>query len=205
MGFSLPLDHLPQHGLLVQAVHDSLDVVFGLGCGFQFSEPCLNQHRLHPRDAGCSPLRADSLDDAEVGDDCRIAHLTVLEVFTGPTLLDFHHAFVFDKPVKNGVEGRLHHGQGRVLLIEFEHESFEMPFCGGLRGNLVEAQKQGSSLVGYGVLVAVLPSPLIVCPRNLAQGPALKTLPSELQGFAPVQSRRPDRLYLSLFHDPAKN
>ena len=108
----------------------------------------MNQHRFHPRDAGSSPLRADSLDDAEVGDDCRIAQLTVLEMFTGATLLDLHHAFVLDKPVKNGVERRLHHGQGGVFLIEFEHESFEMPLRGGLRGKLVEAQEQGFSLIG---------------------------------------------------------
>ena len=103
-------------------------------------------------------------------------------MFTGPTLLDFHHAFVPDKPVKNGVEGRFHHGQGWVLLIEFEHESFEMPFCGGLGEKLGELQNKDFLLLVRG-LVAVLPSLFIVCPRNLAQGAALKTLPSELQGF----------------------
>jgi len=34
-----------------------------------------------------------------------------------------------------------------------------------------------------GVLVAVLPSPLIVSPRNPAQTASLKALPCELQGF----------------------
>ena len=113
----LPLHHLPQHGLLVQAIHDCLDVAFGFGRGFQFSEPSLNQHRLHSRDAGGSPLRANSLDDAEVGDYRRVAQQAFLEVFTGATLLDFYHAFVLDKPVKNRVEGRLQHGQGRVLCV----------------------------------------------------------------------------------------
>ncbi len=93
-------------------------------------------------------FRTDSLDDAEVGDDCRIAQVTILEMLTGPNLLDFHHAFVLDKPVKNGVECRLHHGQGGVLLIEFEQESFEMPLRSGLRGKLVETQEQGFSLIG---------------------------------------------------------
>lgn len=68
-------------------------------------------------------------------------------------------------------------------MIEFEHESFEMPFCGGLRGKVVEPEEKGFLLMRRGILVAVLPSPLLVCPRNLAKGAALKTLPSELQGF----------------------
>src|SRR5580698_2825973 len=35
----LPLDHLPQHGLLIQTMYDGLDVSFGLGGGFEASEP----------------------------------------------------------------------------------------------------------------------------------------------------------------------
>jgi DNA polymerase IV len=62
----LPFDHLPQHGLFVQAIHDCLDVTFGLWRSFHFSKPCLNQHRLYSRHAGGSPLRANSLDDAQV-------------------------------------------------------------------------------------------------------------------------------------------
>lgn len=32
---SLPLDHLPQHGLLIQAMYDGFDVTFGLVCSFE--------------------------------------------------------------------------------------------------------------------------------------------------------------------------
>jgi hypothetical protein len=34
---ALPLDHLPQHGFLIQAMYDGLDVTFGFGSGFQVS------------------------------------------------------------------------------------------------------------------------------------------------------------------------
>jgi hypothetical protein len=61
-----------------------------------------------------------------------------------------------------------------------------MPFCGSLRGKLVEAQEQGFSLHGYEILVSVLPSPLIVGPRNLAQGAALRRCRVNFKDFAPV-------------------
>ena len=75
-----------------------------------------------------------------------------------------------------------------------------------LRGKLLCANEHGFSFAGEGVLVAVLPGPLIVCPRNSAQGASLKSLPSEFQGrVTPVQSEQRGWLYLSLCHVPATN
>lgn len=45
-----------------------------------------------------------------------------------------------------------------------------------LRGKLFCADEHGFSFAGEGGLIAVLPGPLIVCPRNFAQGAALQEL-----------------------------
>src|ERR1700679_392075 len=57
-----------------------------------------------------------------------------------------------------------------------------MPLDRDLRGELFDAQKHRLSRIGCGVLVTVFPGPLLVGPRNLAQGASLKSLPREFQG-----------------------
>src|SRR5258707_14200186 len=49
-------------------------------------------------------------------------------------------------------------------------------------GKIFWSQEHGFSFACCGVLVTVLPGPLFVSPRDLAQGASLKSLPSELQG-----------------------
>jgi hypothetical protein len=57
-----------------------------------------------------------------------------------------------------------------------------MPLDRDLRGKVFCAQEHGFSFASCGVLVTVLPGPLFVSPRDLAQGASLKSLPSEYQG-----------------------
>src|ERR1700733_1125617 len=67
-----------------------------------------------------------------------------------------------------------------------------MPLDRDLRGELFDAQKHRLSRIGCGVLVTVFPGPLLVGPRNLAQGASLKSLPREFQGScsSPVNAAR---------------
>ncbi len=179
----LPLDQLPQHGFLIQTVHDCLEVAFGLGRGLHILQPVLYPERLHSSDAGGPPLLPNPLDDAQVRNDCRIAQFAfTLTPITGAALLDLQHLFLLDKTVQNGGERRLQNRQGWVFRVELEHESLQMPLNRDLRGELFCAQEHRGSFAGCGVLVTVFPGPLIVGPRNLAQGASLKSLPREFQG-----------------------
>jgi hypothetical protein len=143
----LQFDYLPQHGFLIQAMHERLYVALVFGAASIFFSHFWTPSGLDSTDAGFTPLHSNLFDDTQVGARRRVAQVSInIAPVTGMLLLDLKQTLCRGKAIKNRVKGWLQDGQGWVFALDFKHESLQMPLDRDLRGKLFCAQELGFSL-----------------------------------------------------------